>query len=108
MEPLYDKIHTVCTKDGKGVASLPAKQSDNHPISIVESRVLSAAINVSKGQDPQTASLEGLAVESQWEILQHLTSLPSLHAIVRASPVYHRAHMARRQSILTQGMRDEG
>ena len=51
---------------------------------------------------PQSASLESLPVEIQFEILERLTDLPSLNAIVHASPTCHRAYVTRRQSILAK------
>ncbi|KAM0794652.1 hypothetical protein BDR22DRAFT_676593 [Usnea florida] len=66
-------------------------------------------ISTQVGFDPQSASLEGLAVELQLEILERLTDLPSLHAIVHASPSYHRAYVTRRKSILAKAVsRDIG
>ena len=59
-------------------------------------------LNAQVELDPQSASLEGLAVELQFEILERLTDLPSLNAIVHASPSYHRAYVTRRQFILAK------
>ena len=66
-------------------------------------------ISTQVGFHPQSASLEGLPVELQFEILERLTDLPSLNAIVHASPPYHRAYATKRRSILAKAIsRDVG
>ena len=73
----------------------------SHLARVVDSRVSPTPItNAELG--PQSASLEGLPIELQWIILQNLPCLPSLNAIVHASPSYHKAYMARRQYILAE------
>ena len=77
------------------------KKIGTYPAPLVKSMV-SAMLNAHLELDPQSASLEGLAVELQFEILERLTDLPSLSAIVHASPSYHRAYVTRRQFILAK------
>ena len=72
-----------------------------YPTPLVNFRV-SAMLSARVELDSQSASLEGLAVELQFEMLERLTDLPSLHAIVHASPSYHKAYVTRRQSILAK------
>lgn len=80
---------------------MPEKKTSGYRAQIVKSRVPTTP-NAQVGFEPQSASLEGLAFELKFEILQRLTDLPSLDAIVHASPSYHRAHVTRRHSILAK------
>ncbi|KAL9069540.1 MAG: hypothetical protein Q9161_005458 [Pseudevernia consocians] len=101
MKRFYDRIRPGCPKDDGGVPVMPEKHHVSYPAPVVKSGV-PAPPNARGGLDPQRASLEGLAVELQFEILQKLPDLPTLDAIVHASPSYHRAYVARRQSILAR------
>lgn len=101
MKRFYDRIRPGCPKDDRGVLLMPEKHHGSYPAPVVKSGV-PAPPNAQRGFDPQRASLEGLAVELQFEILQRLPDLPTLDAIVHASPSYHRAYVARRQSILAR------
>lgn len=101
MKRFYDRLRPGCPKDDGGVPLMPGKPNGGYPVPFVKSTV-PATPNDQGMIDPQSASLEGLAVELQFEILQRLPDLPTLDAIVHASPSYHRAYMARRQSILAK------
>ena len=79
---------------------MPDEQSGD-PALVVKSRVPPTA-NAQRGLDLQNASLEGLPVELKCEILQRLPCLPTLAAIVHASPSFHEIYVARRQPILTE------
>lgn len=99
MKRFYNRVRPECLKDGGGVPLPPKKQSGSHLARVSKSGTPPKA-NPKTGSDTQSASLEGLPVELQYEILQRLTCLPSLDAIIHASASYHKAYVARRQSIL--------
>lgn len=101
MKRFYDKFRPGYPRDNRSIASMPEKKNGNFPAPVVKSRT-PATPNAQTGFDPQSASLEALALELQLEILQMLTDLPSLDAIVHASPSYHRAYLNGRQSILAK------
>ncbi|KAF6236490.1 hypothetical protein HO173_005271 [Letharia columbiana] len=101
MKRFYDRLRPGCPRDDGGVPLRSEKQNGSYSVPVVKSKV-PAASNAQAGLDPQNACLESLAVELQFEILQRLADLPSLSAIVHASPSYHRAYVARRQSILAK------
>ena len=88
-------------KGDEGGPLMLGRKIGTYPAPLVKS-IVPAMLSARVELDPQSASLEGLAVELQFEILERLTDLPSLHAIVHASPLYHRAYMTRRQSILAK------
>ena len=73
----------------------------SHLARVVDSRASPTPVT-NVGLGPQSASLEGLPVELKWIILQNLPCLPSLNAVVHASPSYHKAYMARRQYIFAE------
>lgn len=99
MKRFYNRVLPKRPKDN-GSVPLPSKtQSGSHLAPVSKSEAPPTA-NPKTGFDMQSASLEGLPVELQCEILQRLTCLPSLDAIVHASTSYHKAYVARRQSIL--------
>lgn len=50
---------------------------------------------------PQRADLEDVAVEIQQAILQQMPDLPTLQALISASPTYLRAYRSQRHSILS-------
>lgn len=84
-----------------GVPLTPEKQHGRLPAPVTKSKV-PVTPNARVKLELQSASLEGLAFEIQYEILQRLPDLPSLDALVHASPSYHRAYVAGRQSILAK------
>ena len=79
---------------------MPEKQSGSSSDPVADSRA--HATPNALGLAPQSASLEGLAIQLQYEILQSLADLPSLDAIVHASPSYHRVYVTGRQAILAK------
>ena len=91
-----------------GVPLVPEKRNVIHSAPVVKSSV-PAKPCAQAGLHPHRASLEGLAVELQFEILLRLADLPALEAIVHPSPSYHRAYVARRQYIFANVVsRDKG
>lgn len=101
MKRIYDRFRPGCPKGDGGAPLPPEKQTSRYAAPVVKPRV-PATPNAQVGLDPQSASLEGLAVELRFEILERIPDLPSLDAIVHASPSFHRAYVARRQSILAE------
>lgn len=101
MQRLYNRLRPGNSKGDRVIPLVSEKQSGSHPATVIKSGVPSKT-SIRTGLGPGSPGLEGLAVELQWEILQKLACLPSLDAIVHASPFYHRAYMARRQSILAK------
>ena len=98
MKRFYDKFRPG---DNKTIVSMPEEKNGNRPAPAVKSRTPTEP-NAQTVFDPQSASLEGLALELQQQILQRLTDLPSLDALVHASPLYHRAYLNQRQSTLAK------
>lgn len=101
MKRFYDRLRPGCPKDDGGVPLVPEKRNGSYAAPVVKPRV-PATPNAQVRLSSPSASLEGLAVELQHEILQRLPDLPTLDAIVHASQSYHRAYVARRQSILAE------
>lgn len=101
MKRFYDRLRPGCPKDDGSVPLMPEKRNGSHAAPVVKPRV-PASPNAQVGLSSPSASLDGLAVELQHEILQRLPGLPTLDAIVHALPSYHRAYVARRQSILAE------
>ena len=57
---------------------------------------------VQNSHSPKSASLEGLAVELQLDILRSVPDTASLNALVHASPWYHGVYFSQRHSILAE------
>lgn len=99
MKRFYNRVRSERPKDDGGVAIPSKTQSGTHLDRVSKSEAPPTA-NPKTRLGTQSASLEGLPIELQYEILQRLTCLPSLDAIIHASTSYHKAYVARRQSIL--------
>ena len=102
MKKLYNKLRPGYSQDDRGVPLVPEQQSGRFPARVIKSKAPPAPVNPHIERGTQSASFEGLPLELKYEIFQRLASLPSLNAIVHASPSYHEAYRARRQSILAR------
>jgi hypothetical protein len=78
-----------------------------------KSHILQSVFNIERTREDSTAStirstafrgqhsrLEALPAELQAAILRCLPDIPTLHALIRASPLYHQSYVVQRPSIL--------
>ena len=107
MKKLYGRLRPGCPKDDGGVPLVPEQQSGRFPARVIKSKSPPTPANPHIERGTQSTSLEGLPLELKYEIFQRLAGLPSLNAIVHASPSYHKAYRARRQSILVKVLSQE-
>ena len=107
MQRVYDRLRPGCPVD-EGGASLKSTVYGKHRARAVKSSGPPKS-NIQVKPGPQSASLEGLPVELQGEVLQWVTDPASLEAIVHASPADHKTYMARRQYVFAKVLsRDTG
>ena len=102
MRKLYDRLRPGCPKDDGGVPLVPEQQSGRFSARVIKSKTPPTPANPHIELGTQSASLELFPLELKYEIFQRLADLPSLNAVVHASPSYHKAYRARRQSILAR------
>ena len=102
MKKFYNRLRPGYPKDDGGVPLVPEQQEGRVPARVIKSKARPTPANPQIERGTQNASLEGFPLELKYEIFQRLASLPSLNAIVHASPSYHQAYRARRQSILAR------
>jgi hypothetical protein len=93
MKSIYNKLRRKLLRGHNDVSSRALndeKCCDTAPLSVTTRLI------------PPPASLEGLPIELQLEILESLYDFSSLRALVHASPSFHYVYISQRHSILTE------